>query len=71
MAVADVIRLLGVNPLYRNRVVHTEISEPEFPNTEHLKYLLKIPLRRISNNTGYASILTSAMPSTASGPGKT
>jgi DEAD/DEAH box helicase domain-containing protein len=31
MAVADVIRLLDVNPIYRNRVVHTEISEPEFP----------------------------------------
>ncbi|HUT38558.1 MAG TPA: DEAD/DEAH box helicase [Methanoregula sp.] len=31
MAVADVIRLLGVNPVYRNRVVHTEISEPEPP----------------------------------------
>ena len=31
MAVADVIRLLGVNPMYRNRVVHTEISEPELP----------------------------------------
>jgi len=31
MAVADVIRLLGVNPMYRNRVVHIEISEPELP----------------------------------------
>ena len=31
MAVADVIRILGVNPVYRNRVVHTEISEPELP----------------------------------------
>jgi len=31
MAVADVIRLLGVNPVYRNRVVHREISEPEPP----------------------------------------
>ena len=31
MAVADVIRLLGVNPMYPNRVVHTEISEPELP----------------------------------------
>ena len=31
MAVADVIRLLGVNPVYRNRVVHIEISEPEPP----------------------------------------
>ncbi len=31
MAVADIIRILGVNPVYRNRVVHTEISEPEFP----------------------------------------
>jgi DEAD/DEAH box helicase domain-containing protein len=40
MAVADIIRLLGVNPVYRNRVVHTEISEPEFP-----KYgTLEIPL---------------------------
>jgi len=31
VAVADVIRLLGVNPVYRNRVVHIEISEPELP----------------------------------------
>jgi DEAD/DEAH box helicase domain-containing protein len=31
MAVADVIRLLCVNPVYRNRVVHTEIIEPETP----------------------------------------
>jgi DEAD/DEAH box helicase domain-containing protein len=31
MAVADLIRLLGANPVYRNRVVHTEISEPESP----------------------------------------
>jgi len=31
MAVADVIRLLGVNPVYRNRVAHIEISEPELP----------------------------------------
>jgi DEAD/DEAH box helicase domain-containing protein len=31
MAVADVIRLLGINPVYRNRVVHIEISEQEPP----------------------------------------
>ncbi|MCX6683498.1 MAG: DEAD/DEAH box helicase [Methanoregula sp.] len=31
MAVADVIRLLCTNPVYRNRVVHVEISEPEPP----------------------------------------
>jgi hypothetical protein len=31
MAVADVIRLLRVNPVYRNRVVHTEISDPVLP----------------------------------------
>jgi len=31
MAVADLIRLLGANPVYRNRVVHTEKSEPESP----------------------------------------
>ena len=31
MAVADVVRLLGMNPVYRNRVVHTEIIEPESP----------------------------------------
>jgi DEAD/DEAH box helicase domain-containing protein len=31
MAVADMIRLLGMNPVYRNRVLHTEISEPEYP----------------------------------------
>jgi DEAD/DEAH box helicase domain-containing protein len=31
MAVADVIRLLCVNPVYHNRVVHTEIIEPETP----------------------------------------
>jgi DEAD/DEAH box helicase domain-containing protein len=37
MVVADVIRLLGVNPLYRNRVVHIEISEkapPQFGTLE-------------------------------------
>ena len=28
MAVADVIRLLGVNPIYRNRMVHTETTGP-------------------------------------------
>ncbi len=32
MAVADVIRLLGVNPVYRNRVVHIETTEPEPPH---------------------------------------
>jgi DEAD/DEAH box helicase domain-containing protein len=31
MAVADVIRLLGVNPLYRNRTVHTETTGPVPP----------------------------------------
>ena len=31
MAVADVIRLLGVNPLYRNRMVHTETTGPVPP----------------------------------------
>ncbi len=31
MAVADIIRLLSVNPVYRSRVVHTEINEPESP----------------------------------------
>jgi len=31
MVVADVIRLLCVNPVYRNRVVHAEIIEPEPP----------------------------------------
>jgi DEAD/DEAH box helicase domain-containing protein len=31
MVVADVIRLLCVNPVYHNRVVHTEIFEPEPP----------------------------------------
>jgi DEAD/DEAH box helicase domain-containing protein len=31
MAVADIIRLLGVNPLYRNRMVHTETTGPVPP----------------------------------------
>lgn len=31
MAVADVIRLLSVNPVYRERVVHAEITDPEPP----------------------------------------
>ena len=31
MAVADVVRLLGVNPVYRDRVVHIETIEPEPP----------------------------------------
>lgn len=31
MAVEDVIRLLATNPVYRTRVVHTEIIEPEPP----------------------------------------
>jgi len=31
MAVADVIRLLGVNPMYRNRMVHTETTGPVPP----------------------------------------
>ena len=31
MAVADLIRLLSVNPVYRNRVIHLETSEPELP----------------------------------------
>ncbi len=29
MAVADLIRLLEVNPVYRARCVHTEISGPD------------------------------------------
>jgi DEAD/DEAH box helicase domain-containing protein len=32
MAVADVIRLLGVNPVYLNRMVHIETTEPEPPH---------------------------------------
>jgi DEAD/DEAH box helicase domain-containing protein len=32
MAVADVIRLLGVNPVYQNRMVHIETTEPEPPH---------------------------------------
>ncbi|MDO9033711.1 MAG: DEAD/DEAH box helicase, partial [Methanoregula sp.] len=32
MAVKDVIRLLNTNPVYRNRVVHTEIIEPKPPH---------------------------------------
>ncbi len=32
MAVEDVIRLLTTNPVYHNRVVHTEIIEPEPPH---------------------------------------
>ncbi len=35
MAVADVIRLLEVNPVYRNRVVHIEIIEPDLPGSGH------------------------------------
>ncbi|MCX6696260.1 MAG: DEAD/DEAH box helicase [Methanoregula sp.] len=31
MAVADVVRLIGVNPVYRDRVVHIETIEPEPP----------------------------------------
>jgi DEAD/DEAH box helicase domain-containing protein len=31
MAVADLIRLLRTNPVYRNRVVHTEIIDPVLP----------------------------------------
>ena len=31
MAVADVIRLINVNPVYRNRVVYTETTEPVSP----------------------------------------
>jgi len=31
MAVADVIRLLGVNPVYRERVVHVETTAPKSP----------------------------------------
>jgi len=31
MAVADVIRLINVNPVYRNRVVYTETTEPASP----------------------------------------
>jgi DEAD/DEAH box helicase domain-containing protein len=31
VAVADVIRLLDINPVYRKRVVHMEIREPELP----------------------------------------
>ena len=31
MAVADVLRLLEVNPVYRNRVVHIETTAPEPP----------------------------------------
>ena len=31
MAVADVIRLIDVNPVYRNRVVYTETTEPVSP----------------------------------------
>ena len=41
MAVADVIRLLGVNPVYRNRTVHTEICEPELPQFGTLEVPLK------------------------------
>jgi DEAD/DEAH box helicase domain-containing protein len=32
MAVEDVIRLLTTNPVYRDRVVHTEIIEPAPPH---------------------------------------
>ena len=31
MDVEEVLRLLTTNPLYRDRVVHTEIIEPEPP----------------------------------------
>ena len=31
MAVEEVLRLLTTNPLYRDRVVHTEIIEPKPP----------------------------------------
>ena len=54
MAVDDVIRLLNVNPVYRNRAVHMETTEPILPHgTEHLMPLLMIPLNRISASTGY------------------
>jgi DEAD/DEAH box helicase domain-containing protein len=36
MAIADVIRILGVNPVYRNRVVHIETTEPEAPRYREL-----------------------------------
>jgi len=32
MAVEDLILLLATNPVYRTRVVHTEIIEPEPPH---------------------------------------
>jgi DEAD/DEAH box helicase domain-containing protein len=37
MAVDDVIRLLRVNPVYRNRVVHTEIIDPVSPKFGRLE----------------------------------
>ena len=29
MAIADMLRLLGTNPVYRNRVVHMDVSGPK------------------------------------------
>jgi DEAD/DEAH box helicase domain-containing protein len=41
MAVDDVIRLLRVNPVYRNRVVHTEITDPVSPKFGRLEMPLE------------------------------
>lgn len=41
MAVDDVIRLLRVNPVYRNRVVHTEITDPVPPKFGRLEMPLE------------------------------
>jgi len=64
------LRLLGTNPVYRNRVAHMEVSGPQDARYGELRTPLSPSLAMYLDQKKSGYILTSAMPSTASGPGR-
>ena len=49
MAIADLLRILGVNPVYRNRVVHIDVTVPSEARYGLLGRLFLPRLQHISN----------------------
>ena len=50
MAIADLLRLLGTNPVYRNRVVHMDVNGPEEARYGELRTPLSPSLAGISRS---------------------
>jgi hypothetical protein len=70
MVIADLVHLLNINPVYRNRVVHMDQTAPVEARYGQLMTLLPPPLKAYLDQKKSGCIPTNAMPSIASVPGR-